>query len=78
MYLHTCVGEMAVQVSVGSFELSSFVCGHHVYCNVLTPPVIGKELTLKREPDNPVSKHAVGVTRDGQIVGHISQKKIRE
>ena len=73
MYLHARVGEMAVQVSVGSFEFSLFVRGHHVYCNVWMP-VIGEELTLKREPDNSVSKHAVAVTRDGQIVGHISEK----
>ena len=33
------VGEMAVQASVGSFEFSSFVCGHHVYSNVWTPVV---------------------------------------
>ena len=76
MYLYACVGDMAVQVSVGSFEFSSFVRGHHVYCNVWTP-VIGEELTLKREPDNPVSKHAVAVTRDGQIVGHIPEKYSR-
>ena len=40
-------------------------------------PVIGEELTLKGEPDNPVSKHAVAVTRDGQIVGHIPEKNSR-
>ena len=46
MYLHASVGEMAVQVSVGSFEFLLFVHGHHVYCNIWTP-VIGEELTLK-------------------------------
>lgn len=44
-----------------------------MYCNVWTP-VIGKELTLKRKPDNPVNKHAVAVTKDRQIVGHISER----
>ena len=44
-----------------------------MYYNVWTP-VIGEELTLKRKPDNPVSKHAVAVTKDRQIIGHISER----
>ena len=62
---------MAVQAStLGSFEFTSFVRGHHVYCNVWTP-VVNKVLTLKREPDNSVSVHTVALTRDGEIAGHI-------
>ena len=62
---------MAVQAStLGSFEFTSFVRGHHVYCNVWTP-VVNKVLTLKREPGNPVSVHTVAVTRDGEFAGHI-------
>ena len=57
---------MAIQASTSGL----FVRGHHVYCNVWTP-VVNEVLTLKREPDNPVSVHTVALTRNGEIAGHI-------
>ena len=67
-------------LGVSTFEFTSFVRGHHVYCNVWTP-VINEVLTLRREPESPFSVFAVAVrsvfavavTKDGEVVGHIPE-----
>ena len=64
---------MAVS-GVSTFEFTSFVRGHHVYCDVCTP-VINEVLTLRREPENPFSAFAVAVTKlkDGEVIAHIPE-----
>ena len=51
-------------------EVNSFIRGYHAYKDVWTP-FIGKELLLRREPDNVKDRSAVTVLKDGCIVGHI-------
>ena len=62
---------MAV-LGISTFEFTSFVHGHHVYCDIWTP-VINEVLSLRRKPESPFSAFAVAVTTDGEVVGHIPE-----
>ena len=62
---------MAVS-GISTFEFTSFVRGHHVYCDVWTP-VINEVLTLRREPESLYSAFAVAITKGGEVVGHIPE-----
>ena len=57
-------------------SLTSFIRGHHVYCQEWTPAV-GEVLALKRQPDNSHDKFAVAVIKNGRIVGHIPKSMSR-
>ena len=57
---------------VSTFEFTSFIRGHHVYCNIWTS-VIDEVLNLRREPESSFSVFAVAVTKDGEVVGHIPE-----
>lgn len=63
---------MASQPVAGSdvLEWSSFVRGHHIYCEDWTP-TIGEILTLKVEPDNSHYEYAVAVMKNSMVVGHV-------
>ena len=56
-----------------ALEIESCVRGYHVYQSVWTP-TIGEELQCVREPTNIIDRYAVGVTKDGKIVGHLPKK----
>lgn len=53
-----------------SSEISSTVRGHHVY-KVLWTPIIGEELGVSAEERNDHDRHAVAVTKNEDIVGHV-------
>jgi len=36
--------------------------------------VLGKELPLRREPENTVDEQIVAVLKDSQIIGHVAQQ----
>ena len=59
-----------------SFQKSSVIRGHHVYKRIWTP-VIGEVLDAERERNNSSDKHAVAVTRNGSIVGHVPREMSR-
>ena len=63
---------MASQPVAGSTVLdwSSFVRGHHVYCEDWTPTV-GEILTLQSEPGNSHYEYAVAVVKDSMDIGHV-------
>ena len=52
-----------------TFDMSSFICGHHVYKNVWMP-TLGDELDCRREGDTDFDQYAVAVLRRGVVVGH--------
>ena len=60
---------MASQCS-DSYEKMSVIRGHHIYKSIWTP-IIGEELVLEAQDDNKHDKHAVGVMKDGCVVGHV-------
>ena len=51
-------------------NITSWVTGHHIYKRVWTP-VIGEDLVVRRNRENPVDNFAVGVYKNGTLVGHI-------
>ena len=51
-------------------EISSFIRGYHAYQDVWTP-MNGESLLVKREPTNVKDENAVGIYKDGIIVGHV-------
>ena len=51
-------------------EWSSYVRGHHVYCDVWTPAV-GELLCLKNEAENSHYQFSVAVLKNDTVVGHI-------
>ena len=61
---------------IDSFELSSYIRGHHVYKDVWTP-YIGEELVVKREIGNRHDEFAVAVEKDEEIVGHLPHRMCR-
>ena len=62
---------MLAEESVESEALKeSVVRGHHVFKAVWTP-LIGEELPVFPESESAHDKRAVGVFRDGVIVGHV-------
>ena len=54
----------------GSFQLESFVRGHHVYRTSWTPS-FGEILPAKRQPTNEYNRFAVAVLKDEEVVGHV-------
>ena len=63
---------MASQIveTSASFQLDSFVHGHHVYFRswALT---VGELLPVKREILNEYDAFAVAIWKDGEVVGHV-------
>ena len=57
-------------------EIDSFVTGHHVYKRVW-PPQVGERLDARRNRNNRVDPQAVGVFRNGTLVGH-APREIRD
>lgn len=57
-------------LTIVSTEINSFIRGYHAYKDEWTP-VIGEELILRCELNNPKDDSAVSVIKDGQIVGHV-------
>ena len=51
-------------------EIPSYVRGYHAYKESWTP-VLGEMLLLRRDPANPIDKHAVAIFKDGAVVGHV-------
>jgi len=51
---------MTESVRATTYEWHSVVRGHHVYKEVWTP-VIGEELTVKKEKDNGYDRYAVSI-----------------
>ena len=51
-------------------EVNSYIRGYHAYKDDWTP-FIGEQLTIRRQPENPVDHSAVAVIKDGEVVGHI-------
>jgi len=66
------VSMVAAGDTAEEFTFSSFIRGYHVYQRQWTP-TIGEELTCTIEKDNVEDKFAVSVTKNDQIVGHISK-----
>ena len=62
--------------SLGSsiLDFNSVICGHHVYKDVWTP-FIGEELTVQPDNDNEDDDYAVGVLKDGAVVGHVTNRR---
>ena len=56
-----------------SFQLESFVYGHHVYCISWTPS-FSTILLVKTEPTNKYDQFAVVVLKDREVVGHVPQE----
>ena len=50
--------------------INSVVRGHHIYKDIWTP-VIGEELTCRREVGNIHDLHAVATIRGSDVVGHV-------
>ena len=50
-------------------EITSFVSGHHVYKRIWTP-LLGEELVARWNRSNPKDTRAIGVYRQGRLVGH--------
>ena len=53
--------------------LDSCIRGHHVYKNVWTP-IMGEQLSCKRETGNNKDRYAVAVLQDRNTVGHLPRK----
>ena len=51
----------------------SVIRGHHVYKDIWIP-VIGQQLCVLSEHNNPHHKRAVAVYKDGVIVGHVPRE----
>ena len=58
------VGDSAV------LEWSSYIRGHHVYCEIWTPEM-EEILSLKNEPDNSHYQFSVPVLKSDIVVGHV-------
>ena len=56
-----------------SLEISSTVRGHPVY-KVLWTPIICEELAVIVEENNSHDRHAVTVTKNEDIVGHVPRE----
>ena len=54
-------------------EDNSWVMGHHIYKRVWTP-VLGEVLDVRRNRENPVDVMALGVYREGVLVGHVPRE----
>ena len=65
---------MVTDISVISMARSDcinyVVRGHHIYKDIWTP-VIGEELTCRKEFGNIHDLHAVAIIRGGNVVGHV-------
>ena len=63
---------MASQIvgASASFQLESFVRGHHVYFRNWTPTV-GELMLVKREIVNEYDPFAVAIWKNGVVVGHV-------
>ena len=55
---------------VSCLEIHSNVRGYHAYKNVWEP-ARGEALLVRREPTNPLDKHAVAIYKEDIIVGHV-------
>lgn len=53
--------------------ISTFITGHHVYKTIWTP-FIGEKLICEIEGDNPYSRFAVVVRKEGTVVGRIARE----
>lgn len=53
--------------------MSSCIRGYHIYHHNWESE-IGETLICEREPSNVDDRYAVGVKRDGEIVGHLPKK----
>ena len=51
-------------------EWSSYVRGHHIYCQTWTP-TIGEILSLQNEPDNGHYQFSVAVIKNSSVVDHV-------
>ena len=60
---------MATAEGVSCLEIHSYVRGYQAYKNVWEP-ARGKALLVRREPTNPLNKHAVAIYKEDIIVGH--------
>ena len=64
---------MATGKSSVPFVYASFIRGFHVYRDIWTPE-IGEKLACAIDKNNIHDSHAVGVLKDGEIVGHIPRE----
>ena len=56
--------------SSSSVEMCSYVREYHAYKDIWDS-VVGQQLLLKREPNNPEDLHAVAVLDEKVVVGHV-------
>ena len=57
-------------MDTSTFEVSSYVRGHHIYKSVWTP-IISEELDCVREINNIRDRYTVAVVKNNEIVGHL-------
>ena len=58
-------------VIIKEFETESVIKEYHAYMNDRTP-ILG-ENPAHPEPENKIDKHAVAVTKDAQVIGHLKK-----
>ena len=56
-----------------SFTVEAMIRGYHVYKNIWSS-VLDEELPCQKETGNTSDPFAVGVLKDGVIVGHVARK----
>merc|ERR1719494_233667 len=54
------------------FEFQSYITGHCIHKDIWTM-ILDQKLATNKEKNNPLSKFAVAVIRDDQIVGHLQK-----
>ena len=60
---------MVLSRSDTSFEMNSFIHGHHIYKDAWAL-VVGEELSRGREEGNILDLYAVATVKSGNIIGH--------
>ena len=62
---------------MSNFEIAeSVVRGHHIYKDVWSP-IVGEEVEVCREPENPHDRHAVALKKAEEVVGHVPRELSR-
>ena len=59
-----------------SYTFESFIHGYHVFKDRWRAEV-GQELTVAHEANNREDKHAIGIYRDGDVMGHAPREYSR-
>ena len=65
--------EMPV-VIIKEFETELVIKGNHAYMNDWTP-ILGEHLSTRPESENDIDKYIVPVTKDAQVIGHLTKRK---